>query len=49
MRIVAFLTSEREILKIADSLRIPKAQAPPKIPRPPSLEFFDKLPHDDFA
>ena len=28
MRIIAFLTAERAILKIADSLRIPRAQAP---------------------
>ena len=49
MRIVAFLTSEREILKIADSLRIPRAQAPPKIPRASQQEFFDQLPQDDFA
>ncbi len=49
MRIIAFLTDEQEILKIADSLRIPRAQAPPKIPRPPEKEFFDDLPPDDFA
>lgn len=49
MRIIAFLTDEREILTIADSLRIPRAQAPPKIPRPPPQEFFDDLPPDDFA
>ena len=41
MRIIAFLTDEREILKIADSLRIPRAQSPPNIPRPPEKEFFD--------
>jgi hypothetical protein len=49
MRIVAFLTDEQAILKIADALRIPRAQAPPKIPRPPEQEFFDHLPPDDFA
>lgn len=49
MRIVAFLTSEREILKIADSLRIPRPQAPPKMRRLPQQEFFDELPQDDFA
>lgn len=49
MRIVAFLTNEREILKIADSLRIPRAQAPPRIPRTPPQELFDDLPPDDFA
>jgi hypothetical protein len=49
MRIVAFLTDEREILKIADALRIPRAQAPPKIPRPPEQEFFDPFPPDDFS
>lgn len=48
MRIVAFLTDEREILKIADSLRIPRPQAPPKIPHAPEQEFFDVLPPDDF-
>ncbi|WKZ56135.1 MAG: transposase zinc-binding domain-containing protein [Bdellovibrionota bacterium] len=49
MRIVAFLTNEREILKIADALRIPHAQAPPKIPRPPQLEYFNHFPPDDFS
>ncbi|WKZ57680.1 MAG: transposase zinc-binding domain-containing protein [Bdellovibrionota bacterium] len=48
MRIVAFLTDEREILKIADSLRIPRPQAPPKIPHAPEQEFFDVLPPDAF-
>jgi hypothetical protein len=49
MRIVAFLADEREILKIADALRIPRAQAPPKIPRPPEQEFFDPFPPDNFS
>jgi hypothetical protein len=49
MRIIAFLTDEREILKIADSLRIPRAQGPPKIRRPPPQEFFDDIPPEDFA
>lgn len=49
MRIVAFLTDEREILKIADALRIPRAQAPPRMRRPQPQEFFDDIPPDDFA
>jgi hypothetical protein len=49
MRIIAFLTDEHEILKIAESLRIPRAQAPPKMPRPPLQEFFDDIPPDDFS
>jgi hypothetical protein len=49
MRIIAFLTDEREILKIADALRIPRAQAPPRMRRPPPKEFFDEIPPDDFA
>jgi hypothetical protein len=49
MRIVAFLTDEREILKIADSLGIPRALAPPTIPRTPVQEFFDDLPPDECA
>jgi hypothetical protein len=49
MRIVAFLTNQREILKIADSLRIARAQAPPTIPRPPPQEYFDEIPPDDFG
>jgi hypothetical protein len=49
MRIIALLTDEREILKIADALRIPRPQAPPKIPRPPEQEFFDHFPPDDFS
>lgn len=49
MRIIAFLTDEKDILNIADALRIPRAQAPPKIPKAPTQEFFDNLPPDDFA
>jgi hypothetical protein len=49
MRILAFLTDERAILKIADSLRIPRAQAPPKIGRTPAQEFYDDIPPDDFS
>ncbi len=49
MSIVAFLTDEREIIKIADSLCIPRAQAPPKIRRPPEPESFDHFPPDDFS
>lgn len=44
MRIVAFLADEREIIRIADSLCIPRAQAPPKIRRPPQPESFWPLP-----
>jgi hypothetical protein len=49
MRIIAFLTDEPEILKIADALQIPRAQAPPKIPQAPELKFFDDLPQDECA
>lgn len=49
MRIVAFLTDEREILKIADALRIPRAQAPPKMRRPPTKEYCDEIPPYDFS
>jgi hypothetical protein len=49
MRIVAFLTNQQDILAIADALRIPHAQAPPKLPRPPTKEFFDEIPPDDFS
>jgi hypothetical protein len=48
MRIIAFLTHEREISKIAASLGIPKATAPPPIPRAPQQELFDEIPRDDF-
>jgi len=49
MRIVAFLTNQQDILAIADALRIPHAQAPPKLPRLPQKEFFDEIPPDDFS
>lgn len=49
MRIIAFLTNEREIIKIADALQIPRAQAPPKIPRTPQHQFLDSFPPDDFT
>ncbi len=48
MRIIAFLTDEHEIIKIADSLRIPRAQAPPPLPRAPQHELFDEMPRDEF-
>jgi len=48
MRIVAFVTDERDISKIATSLRIPNATAPPPIPRAPQQELFDEIPQDDF-
>lgn len=48
MRIIAFLTHEREISKIAASLGIPKATAPPPIPKAPQHELFDEIPRDDF-
>jgi hypothetical protein len=48
MRIIAFVTNEREISKIAASLGIPKATAPPPIPRAPQQELFDEIPRDDF-
>jgi hypothetical protein len=46
---VAQRTDERAILKIADSLRIPRAQAPPKIGLSPPQEFYDDIPPDDFS
>jgi hypothetical protein len=49
MRIIAFLSDESEILKIADALHIPRAHSPPRFPRAPVQEFFDSLPPDDFA
>ena len=48
MRILAFVTNEREISKIAASLGIPKATAPPPIPTAPQQELFDEIPRDDF-
>ena len=48
MRIVAFVTDERDISKIAASLGIPNATAPPPIPRAPQQELFDEIPRDDF-
>jgi len=48
MRIIAFLTNEREIAKIGTSLGIPKATAPPPIPKAPQQELFDEIPRDDF-
>ncbi|WKZ56266.1 MAG: hypothetical protein QY326_05870 [Bdellovibrionota bacterium] len=49
MCMVAFLTNEKEILNIADALRIPRAQAPPNLPKALTQEFFDNLPPNDFA
>jgi hypothetical protein len=49
MRLLAFLTNEHEIFKIADALRIPRALAPPKIPKPPEQELFDPFQTDDFS
>jgi hypothetical protein len=49
MRIIAFVTNEREISKIATSLGIPKATGPPPIPRAPQQELFDEIPRDDFT
>ena len=48
MRIIAFVTKEREISKIAASLGIPNATAPPPIPIAPQQELFDEIPRDDF-
>jgi hypothetical protein len=48
-RVIAFLTDERAILKVADSLGIPRSQAPPKILAPRDEEFFDELPPDEFS
>jgi len=48
MRIIAFVTNEREISKIATTLGIPKATAPPPIPRAPQQELFDEIPQDEF-
>ena len=49
MRILAFLIDEHEILKISDALRLPQAQAPPKIPQAATKELFDEIPPDDFS
>lgn len=49
MRIIAFLSNEREVSKIADSLGIPHSTAPPPIPRAPQQELFDEIPRDDFT
>ena len=48
MRIVAFLHDHHEIEKIMDSLGIPKAQAPPPIPKAclPDAEYV--LPDVDY-
>jgi hypothetical protein len=48
MRIIAFVTNQREVSKIADSLGIPHSTAPPPIPRAPQQELFDEIPHNDF-
>jgi hypothetical protein len=48
MRIITFLTHEREVSKIADSLGIPHSTAPPPIPIAPQQELFDEIPQDDF-
>jgi hypothetical protein len=48
MRIIAFVTNERDVSKIADSLGIPHSTAPPPIPRAPQQELFDEIPRDDF-
>jgi hypothetical protein len=39
----------KRIFEIDDSLRIPRAQAPPKIGRTPPQEFYDDIPPDDFS
>jgi hypothetical protein len=49
MRIIAFVTNQREVSKIADSLGIPHSTAPPPIPRAPQQELFDEIPHNDFS
>lgn len=49
MRVLAFITNEKEVLKIADSLGIPHSRAPPKIPRTPEPEFFDEMSPHDFS
>jgi hypothetical protein len=48
MRIIAFVTNEREISKIATSLGIPKATAPPPTPQAPQQELFEEIPREDF-
>ena len=51
MRIIAFIRDNKEIEKIMDSMGIPKAQAPPPIPKYVEPESFDVGPEystDDF-
>ncbi len=48
MKIIAFVTNEREISKIAASLGIPMATTPPPIPKAPQQEQLDEIPRDDF-
>ena len=49
MRIISFITEEREVLRVADALGIPRAQAPPKIPKAREPEYFDEIPPDEFS
>ena len=48
IRIIAFVTNERDVLKISDSLGIPHSTAPPPIPKAPQQELFDEISRDDF-
>ena len=49
MRIISFITEEREVLRIADALGIPRAHSPPKIPKAREPEYFDEIPPDEFS
>ncbi len=49
MRIIAFITDEREITKLGFSLGMPLATAPPPLPKAPQQELFDDIPCDNFS
>ena len=48
MRIIAFVTDHKELQAIMKSQGVPKARAPPPIPKAPSkADLFDEIPSDD--
>jgi hypothetical protein len=49
MRIISFITEEREVLRVADALGILRAHSPPKIPKPREPEYFDEIPPNEFS
>jgi hypothetical protein len=48
MRIIAFVTDQQEVSKIATSLGVPHSTAPPPLPRALQPELCDEIPPDDF-